>query len=160
MSGTRPTKSKNWLDTPAGTYTLLAVILIAMIGVPLSVPSSRAALAQQFAPQLSWVHDHRPAALEDIPIQPEGSSRGFSPAEFGPAIKANRAVSLAEAWRSGASSWTRAQRAVFAADPDTLVPPGEDHCAVVNRVVAVKYHYRLSMDAREAAAAQADLDKC
>jgi hypothetical protein len=98
-------------------------------------------------------------------------SRGFD---------VDHVVSLAEAWRSGAASWTKAQRTDYANDPDVLVlakagenrakgdkDPGEwqpataaGRCLYARKVVEIKYHYRLSMDAREAAAVQSDLAQC
>lgn len=147
-------------DSPEGLFAAGIFLLLLMTAAPVLIPSVRATVTGWANSAMSWAHDYRPASIDDIPVQPEGSPRGYSSAAFGEGLKGNRAVSLPEAWRSGASSWTRQQRVAFASDPDTLVPSGADHCTVVNKIVEVKYHYRLSMDPREDAAVRADLAKC
>ncbi|MEU8586788.1 HNH endonuclease family protein [Streptomyces sp. NPDC048664] len=91
-------------------------------------------------------------------------------------------VPLAEAWDSGASKWTTAQRQAFAndvtrpqllavtdnvnqeksdQDPATWMPPRKDYqCTYVRAWVQVKYYYKLSVDSAEKAALQKDLAGC
>lgn len=105
-----------------------------------------------------------------------GGTAPFRPAGY----DVDHVVSLAEAWRSGAASWTPAQRQAFANDMGELllVPAGENRakgdkdasgwnpttaagrCLYAQRVVAIKYRYLLSVDSREYAALVTDLDSC
>jgi hypothetical protein len=96
------------------------------------------------------------------------------------AVQIDHVVSLANAWRSGAQSWTAPQRAAFANDPLELLavrkqsnadkdsadaaawlPPQPSlRCAFVARQVAVKVAYRLRMTQRERDAIAAVLTSC
>lgn len=76
-------------------------------------------------------------------------------------------VPLAEAWRSGASSWSAEERTAYANDIDNLVPadrssnrskgdqdPGQwrprfEQCEYAKTWVAIKTDYQLSVDQRE-----------
>ncbi|MGW1291812.1 HNH endonuclease family protein [Streptomyces sp. NPDC002533] len=91
-------------------------------------------------------------------------------------------VPLAEAWRSGASSWTTAQRQSFAndltrpqliavtdnvnqskgdKDPAKWLPPSSSYkCTYVRAWVHVKKHYNLSVDSAEKSALQSALNGC
>ncbi|APS21853.1 MULTISPECIES: HNH endonuclease family protein [Streptomyces] len=91
-------------------------------------------------------------------------------------------VPLAEAWRSGASSWTNAQRQSFAndltrpqliavtdnvnqskgdKDPAKWMPPSSSYkCTYVRAWVHVKKHYNLSVDSAEKSALQSALNGC
>ncbi|MET7314753.1 HNH endonuclease family protein [Streptomyces thermoviolaceus] len=91
-------------------------------------------------------------------------------------------VPLAEAWDSGASKWTTAQRQAFAndltrpqliavtdnvnqskgdQDPATWVPPRSAYvCTYVRAWVQVKYYYDLSVDSAEKSALQNYLSAC
>ncbi|KOV71101.1 HNH endonuclease family protein [Streptomyces sp. MMG1121] len=91
-------------------------------------------------------------------------------------------VPLAEAWDSGASKWTTAQRQAFAndvtrpqllavtdnvnqskgdQDPATWVPSRSAYvCTYVRAWVQVKYYYNLSVDSAEKTALTNDLAKC
>lgn len=91
-------------------------------------------------------------------------------------------VPLAEAWRSGANDWTKDQREALANDmqrPQLFVVIDEVNqakgdkdparwrpsqrsywCAYVSQWVAVKHHYRLSVDSAEKAALQDMLRSC
>ncbi|MFI9804924.1 HNH endonuclease family protein [Streptomyces sp. NPDC052301] len=91
-------------------------------------------------------------------------------------------VPLAEAWDSGASKWTTAQRQAFAndvtrpqllavtdnvnqakgdQDPATWVPSRTAYlCTYVRAWVQVKYYYNLSVDSAEKSALQNDLAGC
>ncbi|BFP55574.1 HNH endonuclease family protein [Streptomyces sp. CMC78] len=91
-------------------------------------------------------------------------------------------VPLAEAWRSGASSWTTAQRQAFAndltrpqliavtdnvnqskgdKDPAEWMPPSSSYkCTYVRAWVHVKKHYNLSVDSAEKSALQSALNGC
>ncbi|MFI9647768.1 HNH endonuclease family protein [Streptomyces sp. NPDC052040] len=91
-------------------------------------------------------------------------------------------VPLAEAWDSGASKWTTAQRQAFAndvtrpqllavtdnvnqakgdQDPATWMPSRADYrCTYVRAWVQVKYYYNLSVDPAEKTALQNDLSGC
>ncbi|MDJ1641009.1 HNH endonuclease family protein [Streptomyces pakalii] len=91
-------------------------------------------------------------------------------------------VPLAEAWRSGASSWTTAQRQSFAndltrpqliavtdnvnqskgdKDPAEWMPPSSSYkCTYVRAWVHVKKQYNLSVDSAEKSALQAALNGC
>lgn len=109
----------------------------------------------------------------------DGTSSTFT-ANTGGRFDVDHVVSLAEAWRSGASSWTPEQRIAYANDPAVLLlvkstenrakgddDPGQwqpataaGQCTYARKVVEIKYHYHLTMDAREAAAVQKDLDQC
>ncbi|GAA3058417.1 HNH endonuclease family protein [Streptomyces roseofulvus] len=91
-------------------------------------------------------------------------------------------VALAEAWRSGANSWTTSQRQAFAndltrpqliavtdnvnqaksdLDPAEWLPPRTAyHCTYARAWVHTKYHYNLSVDAAEKSALQSVLNGC
>ncbi|OCC09846.1 HNH endonuclease family protein [Streptomyces sp. PTY087I2] len=91
-------------------------------------------------------------------------------------------VPLAEAWRSGASGWTTAQRQSFAndltrpqliavtdnvnqskgdKDPAKWLPPSSSYkCTYVRAWVHVKKHYNLSVDSAEKSALQSALNGC
>ncbi|MEV0490733.1 HNH endonuclease family protein [Streptomyces atratus] len=91
-------------------------------------------------------------------------------------------VPLAEAWRSGASSWTTTQRQSFAndltrpqliavtdnvnqskgdQDPATWLPSRTAYrCTYVRAWVHVKYYYNLSVDSAEKSALQSVLGGC
>ncbi|MFF2525813.1 HNH endonuclease family protein [Streptomyces liangshanensis] len=91
-------------------------------------------------------------------------------------------VPLAEAWRSGASSWTTAQRQSFAndltrpqliavtdnvnqakgdQDPATWLPSVTSYrCTYVRAWVQVKYYWKLSVDSAEKSALQSVLNGC
>ncbi|MEU2235518.1 HNH endonuclease family protein [Streptomyces vietnamensis] len=91
-------------------------------------------------------------------------------------------VPLAEAWRSGANSWTTAQRQAFAndltrpqliavtdnvnqakgdQDPATWLPSVTAYrCTYVRAWVHVKYYYNLSVDSAEKSALQSVLNGC
>ncbi|GGU84992.1 hypothetical protein GCM10010275_20340 [Streptomyces litmocidini] len=91
-------------------------------------------------------------------------------------------VPLAEAWRSGANSWTTAQRQAFAndltrpqliavtdnvnqaksdQDPATWLPPRTAYrCTYVRAWVQVKYYWKLSVDSAEKSALQSVLNGC
>ncbi|MFJ9677099.1 HNH endonuclease family protein [Streptomyces sp. NPDC101194] len=91
-------------------------------------------------------------------------------------------VPLAEAWRSGASSWTTAQRQAYAndltrpqliavtdnvnqskgdKDPATWLPPLTSYrCTYVRAWVHVKHYYDLSVDPAEKSALQSVLNNC
>jgi len=91
-------------------------------------------------------------------------------------------VPLSEAWDSGASKWTTAQRQAFAndvtrpqlvavsassnrskgdRDPATWVPTRSAYvCTYVRAWVQVKYYYDLSVDSAEKTALQNDLSSC
>ncbi|MFC9886059.1 HNH endonuclease family protein [Streptomyces pilosus] len=91
-------------------------------------------------------------------------------------------VPLAEAWDSGAGSWTTAQRQAFAndrtrpqllavtdnvnqskgdQDPATWMPSRTAYrCTYVRAWVQVKYHYDLSVDSAEKSALQGYLANC
>ncbi|MFF3126252.1 HNH endonuclease family protein [Streptomyces sp. NPDC057908] len=91
-------------------------------------------------------------------------------------------VPLAEAWRSGASSWTTAQRQAFAndltrpqliavtdnvnqsksdQDPASWLPSRTAYrCTYVRAWVHVKHYYKLSVDSAEKSALQSVLNGC
>ncbi|MGR8010765.1 HNH endonuclease family protein [Streptomyces hypolithicus] len=91
-------------------------------------------------------------------------------------------VPLAEAWRSGASSWTTSQRQVFAndlgqpqliavtdnvnqsksdQDPGEWLPPLTSYrCTYARMWVDVKHHYSLTVDSTEKSALQGILNNC
>ncbi|WP_406419077.1 HNH endonuclease family protein [Streptomyces sp. NBC_00873] len=91
-------------------------------------------------------------------------------------------VPLAEAWRSGASSWTTAQRQAFAndltrpqliavtdnvnqsksdQDPATWLPSRTAYqCTYVRAWVHVKHYYNLTVDSAEKSALQSVLNGC
>jgi hypothetical protein len=91
-------------------------------------------------------------------------------------------VPLAEAWDSGASKWTTAQRQAFAndvtrpqllavtdnvnqakgdQDPATWMPSRTAYrCTYVRAWVQVKYYYNLSVDSAEKSALQSYLSGC
>jgi hypothetical protein len=95
-------------------------------------------------------------------------------------VQIDHVVSLANAWRSGAQSWTAPQRAAFANDPLELLavrkqsnadkdsadaaawlPPQPSlRCAFVARQVAVKVAYRLRMTRSEHDAIATVLTSC
>jgi hypothetical protein len=95
-------------------------------------------------------------------------------------VQIDHVVALADAWRTGASSWSGAQREQFANDPLELLavdgelnqsksskdaaqwlPPDVAHrCAYVARQVAVKLRYALAVTARERSAMQHVLQDC
>lgn len=222
-------KPISW-DSPEGIFVGFIALLVLTTAGPMLIPQVREKVSDWAAPVISWVHNARPADIGDIPVQPEGSGRGYSRAAFGKdwgkdaagcstrqrieqrdvadaqlrgdcavvsgtitdpydgttatftakGYDVDHVVSLAEAWRSGASSWTADERFTFANDPDVLLlvkagenraksdkDPGEwqpstdaGRCRYGQLVVQIKYSYHLSMDAREAAAVQRDLAKC
>ncbi|MCX4786424.1 MULTISPECIES: HNH endonuclease family protein [unclassified Streptomyces] len=91
-------------------------------------------------------------------------------------------VPLAEAWRSGASSWTTAQRQAYAndltrpqliavtdnvnqskgdKDPAAWLPPRTAYrCTYVRAWVHVKHYYNLTVDSAEKSALQSVLNGC
>lgn len=91
-------------------------------------------------------------------------------------------VPLAEAWRSGASSWTNAQRQAYAndltrpqliavtdnvnqskgdKDPAKWMPPRAAYkCTYVRAWIHVKHYYKLTVDSVEKTALQAALKGC
>lgn len=91
-------------------------------------------------------------------------------------------VPLAEAWRSGASGWTTAQRQAYAndltrpqliavtdnvnqskgdKDPAKWLPPLTSYrCTYVRAWVHVKHYYNLSVDSAEKSALQSVLNNC
>lgn len=91
-------------------------------------------------------------------------------------------VPLAEAWRSGASSWTTAQRQAYAndltrpqliavtdnvnqskgdKDPAKWLPPRAAYkCTYVRAWVEVKHYYKLTVDSAEKTALQGVLNSC
>ncbi|MFE7622053.1 HNH endonuclease family protein [Streptomyces sp. NPDC057509] len=91
-------------------------------------------------------------------------------------------VPLAEAWRSGASSWTNAQRQAYAndltrpqliavtdnvnqskgdKDPAKWMPPRAAYkCTYVRAWIHVKHYYKLTVDSAEKAALQSALSGC
>lgn len=91
-------------------------------------------------------------------------------------------IPLSEAWRSGASGWTNAQRQSFAndltrpqliavtdnvnqskgdRDPAEWMPPRSSYkCTYVRAWVHVKKHYNLSVDSAEKSALQSALNGC
>ncbi|MCG7529229.1 HNH endonuclease family protein [Streptomyces sp. OfavH-34-F] len=91
-------------------------------------------------------------------------------------------VPLAEAWRSGASSWTTAQRQAYAndltrpqliavtdnvnqskgdKDPASWMPPRTAYkCTYVRAWVHVKHYYKLTVDSAEKSALQSALSGC
>ncbi|MFF7339037.1 HNH endonuclease family protein [Streptomyces sp. NPDC008163] len=91
-------------------------------------------------------------------------------------------VPLAEAWRSGASSWTTAQRQSYAndltrpqliavtdnvnqskgdQDPASWMPPRAAYkCTYVRAWIHVKHYYNLSVDSAEKSALQSALSGC
>ncbi|WP_328900010.1 MULTISPECIES: HNH endonuclease family protein [unclassified Streptomyces] len=91
-------------------------------------------------------------------------------------------VPLAEAWRSGASSWTTAQRQAYAndltrpqliavtdnvnqskgdRDPASWMPPRAAYkCTYVRAWIHVKHYYNLSVDSAEKSALQSALSGC
>lgn len=89
-------------------------------------------------------------------------------------------VSLADAWRSGAASWTAQQRAAFYNDqrnlvptrasvnrakgdrgPDTWLPPRQEYrCSYALIYVGTKAHYGLSVTNAQATQLKVLLDRC
>lgn len=96
------------------------------------------------------------------------------------AVQVDHVVALANAWASGAASWSDERRRVFANDPLNLLavdgrqnqaksdadasawlPPRVDaHCEYVGRQVRVKAKYGLSVTAAERDAMAAVLESC
>lgn len=98
------------------------------------------------------------------------------------ALDIDHMVPLAEAWRSGASSWTNARRQSFAndltrpqliavtdnvnqakgdKDPAKWLPPRAAYkCTYVRAWVHVKHYYGLSVDSAEKSALQTALNGC
>lgn len=97
-------------------------------------------------------------------------------------VDIDHVVPLAEAWRSGASGWTNAQREQLAndltrpqliavtdnvnqskgdKDPAKWMPPLASYkCVYVRMWVHVKHHYGLSVDSAEKSALQSALNGC
>jgi hypothetical protein len=97
-------------------------------------------------------------------------------------VQIDHIVALAEAWRSGASTWTTAQRQQFAndrtiaqliavsgssnqsksdKDPAEWKPPNTAvHCIYAREWIWVKYTYKLSLQAAEKTALQQLLGTC
>jgi hypothetical protein len=97
-------------------------------------------------------------------------------------ISIDHVVALAEAWDSGASSWTTSRRQAFANDLDgpqliaitteinsskgdkdiaEWVPPlASKRCAFAKMNIRTKYRWGLTMDSAEKAAAQTYLNQC
>ncbi|MFI6942993.1 HNH endonuclease family protein [Streptomyces sp. NPDC050418] len=97
-------------------------------------------------------------------------------------VDIDHVVPLAEAWRSGASSWTTARRQSFAndlsqpqliavtdnvnqskgdQDPAEWLPPRTAYtCMYVRMWVDVKHHYGMSVDSAEKSALQSALSGC
>ncbi|MER7656066.1 HNH endonuclease family protein [Streptomyces albidoflavus] len=97
-------------------------------------------------------------------------------------VDIDHVVPLAEAWRSGASGWTNAQREQLAndltrpqliavtdnvnqskgdKDPAKWMPPLASYkCVYVRMWVHVKHHYGLSVDSAEKSALQTTLNSC
>ncbi|MFH9648716.1 HNH endonuclease family protein [Streptomyces albidoflavus] len=97
-------------------------------------------------------------------------------------VDIDHVVPLAEAWRSGASGWTNAQREQLAndltrpqliavtdnvnqskgdKDPAKWMPPLASYkCVYVRMWVHVKHHYGLSVDSAEKSALQTALNSC
>ncbi|MBE1532558.1 HNH endonuclease family protein [Actinomadura algeriensis] len=97
-------------------------------------------------------------------------------------IDIDHMVALAEAWRSGASSWTTSRREAFAndlgssqlwavtdnvnqsksdQDPAEWTPPrAEFHCMYARSWIDVKWRYDLTVDSAERAALEGLLNTC
>ncbi|MFE7772582.1 HNH endonuclease family protein [Streptomyces sp. NPDC057445] len=97
-------------------------------------------------------------------------------------VDIDHVVPLAEAWRSGASSWTTSSRQAFAndltrpqliavtdnvnqakgdKDPATWLPPLSSYnCTYARMWVHVKYYWNLSVDSAEKSALQSILNGC
>lgn len=95
-------------------------------------------------------------------------------------VDIDHVVPLAEAWRSGASSWNDSQRERYANDPDVLLsveaaanrakgdkdpaawkPPNEEEwCDYARRWIEIKAKYSLSVDEAEKTALQEMLGSC
>jgi hypothetical protein len=97
-------------------------------------------------------------------------------------VDIDHVVPLSESWKSGASSWTTAQRQGFAndltrsqliavtdnvnqskgdQDPAEWLPPsGSYHCMYARMWVSVKHHYNLSVDSAEKSALSGILNGC
>jgi hypothetical protein len=97
-------------------------------------------------------------------------------------VDIDHVVPLAEAWQSGASAWTTAQRQAFAndltrpqliavtdnvnqskgdRDPAEWLPPSASyHCTYARMYVEVKHYYDLSVDSAEKSALQGVLNGC
>ncbi|WP_030777844.1 HNH endonuclease family protein [Streptomyces sp. NRRL S-920] len=97
-------------------------------------------------------------------------------------VDIDHVVPLSEAWRSGASGWTTAQRQGFAndlaqpqliavtdnvnqakgdKDPAEWMPPtGSYHCFYARMWVDVKHHYKLTVNAEERSALTSVLSGC
>jgi len=96
------------------------------------------------------------------------------------AVQIDHLVPLAEAWRSGASSWTPSRRLLFANDEANLVavsaaanttksdddpgggwlPQPAARCAYARAWIAVKTRYRLVIDPAEKTALAGILTRC
>lgn len=94
-------------------------------------------------------------------------------------VQIDHVVALSEAWRTGARSWTTAQRTQFANDPGELLavdgptnagksdsgadgwsPPGPQQCDFAVRYVLVKAKYGLTVTTVERQSLNAMLDTC
>lgn len=97
-------------------------------------------------------------------------------------ISIDHVVALAEAWRSGASSWTTSRRQAFAndlngpqliavtteinsakgdRDPASWMPPlASKHCAYAKFWIHAKYRWGLSLQSSEKSALQTALNRC
>lgn len=95
-------------------------------------------------------------------------------------VQVDHVVALSDAWRSGASAWSRSRRVAFANDPlnllavdgdlneeksgsdaSTWVPPDRGYrCPYVARQIAVKSRYGLSVTPSERNAMIAVLQRC
>jgi hypothetical protein len=108
-----------------------------------------------------------------------GAALHFVKADAG-AVQIDHVVALADAWRSGAASWSDARRRDFANDPSNLLavdgrvnqakgdadasewlpPLVEARCDYVGRRIAVKSEYGLSVTGAERDAMAAVLARC
>ena len=95
-------------------------------------------------------------------------------------VDVDHIVPLAEAWRTGAASWTTTQRTAFANDqleviavddganqskgdkgPDLWKPPNQAaHCLYAKRWIAIKTKYALTVSAPEESALDSMLNTC
>jgi hypothetical protein len=95
------------------------------------------------------------------------------------AIQIDHVVPLAEAWVSGASTWTAAKRARYANDLRVLVassgpvnaskgsydpaawrPKAAYQCGYATRWIQIKHRWRLAVDSSEVAALEDMLGRC